>query len=133
MPYNIKRIKKRLERADSVREFIYDSWNGVMNVNFNPLKRIPHTNTRHMVLQVLAWMWCIVFSMYFTSMWIFGITTIAHMILLSAVAVTVITFETAKRTPKFFGSYYTPSRSRAIYVDGKRIELDPNDKGGEHE
>ena len=53
--------------------------------------------------------------------------------LLIAVAVTVITFETARRKPKFFGSYYTPSRCRAIYVDGKRIKLDPNDKGGEHE
>ena len=39
----------------------------------------------------------------------------------------------AKRKPKYFGGYYTPSRSRAIYIDGKRIELDPNDKGGEHE
>ena len=116
-----------------MKEFIYDSWNGIMNANVNPLKHIPDTNTRHMVLQVLAWMWCIIFSMYFTSMWIFGITIIAHLILLSAVAVTVITFETARRKPKFFGSYYTPSRSRAIYVDGKRIELDPNDKGGEHE
>ena len=116
-----------------MQKIIYDTWNIVMNHNKNPLKNIPDTNVRHMIMQVLAWMWCIVFSMDFTSMWIFGITNIAHLILLSAVAVTVITFETAKRKPKFFGSYYTPSRSRAIYVDGKRIELDPNDKGGEHE
>ena len=53
--------------------------------------------------------------------------------LLGAIAFTVLTFETAKRKPKFFGSYFTPSRSRAIYVDGKRIELDKHDKGGEHE
>ena len=46
-------------------------------------------------------MWCIAFSMYFTSIWLFGITTIAHMILLSAVAFTVLTFETAKRKPRF--------------------------------
>ena len=104
-----------------------------MDANINPLRHIPDINVRHMVLQVLAWMWCIAFSMYFTSIWLFGITTIAHMILLSAVAFTVLTFETAKSNPRFFGSYYTPSRSRAIYVDGKRIELDPNDKGGEHE
>ena len=45
----------------------------------------------------------------------------------------MLTFETANRKPRFFGNYYTPSRSRAIYVGGKRIELDPNDKGGEHE
>ena len=113
--------------------FIHDSWEGVMNMDKNPLRHIPDLQVRHLTIQLLAWMWCITFSMYFTSMWIFGITTIAHMILLSAVAITVITFETAKRKPKFFGRYYTPSRSRAIYVDGKRIELDPNDKGGEHE
>ena len=116
-----------------MQKIIYDNWNIVVNHNKNPLRNIPDTNVRHMIMQVLAWMWCIVFSMYFTSMWIFGITTIAHLLLLSAIVVTVSTFETAKRRPKFFGSYYTPSRSRAIYVDGKRIELDPNDKGGEHE
>ena len=71
--------------------------------------------------------------MYFTSMWIFGITTIAHILLLSAIAITVSTFETANRKPKFLGGYHTPSRSRAIYFEEKRIELDPNDKGGEHE
>ena len=123
-----------------MREFIYDSWNGVMNANINPLKKIPHTNTRHMVLQVLAWMWCIVFSSYFGSMWIFGITTIAHIILLTAIVVTVATFETAKRQPEFFlrleqgtNGYHTPSRTRYMWHNGKRIELDKNDPGGEHE
>ena len=33
-------------------------------------------------MQVLAWMWCIAFSMYFSSMWIFGVTAIAHVIIL---------------------------------------------------
>ena len=116
-----------------MKKTIVDNWNFIMNHNKNPLKNIPDTNTRHMIMQILAWMWCIVFSMYFSSMWIFGITTIAHIFILGAIAITVTTFETAKRKPGFFGGYYTPSRSRAIYYEGKRIELDPNDKGGEHE
>ena len=116
-----------------MQKIIYDNWNIVMNHDKNPLKNIPDTNTRHMIMQVLAWMWCIVFSMSFSSMWIFGITTIAHILLESAIAITVATYEIAKRKPKYVEGYYTPSRSRAIYVDGKRIELDPNDKGGEHE
>ena len=53
-------------------------------------------------MQVLAWMWCIVFSMYFGSMWVFGITAIAHVFILSAIVLTVATFETAKRKPTFF-------------------------------
>jgi|TARA_X000001036_G_C19934937_1_gene503322 hypothetical protein len=120
-------------KGENVKKTIVDNWNFIMNHNKNPLKNIPDTNTRHMIMQILAWMWCIVFSMYFSSMWIFGITTIAHIFILGAIAITVATFETAKRKPSIFGGYYTPSRSRAIYYEGKRIELDPNDKGGEHE
>ena len=119
-----------------VREWIVNGWNGVMNADINPLSKIPHTNTRHMVMQVLAWMWCIVFSSYFGSMWIFGITTIAHIIVLAAIAVTVATFETAKRRPNFFLDklYHTPSRSRGyMWINGQKVVLDKNDPGGEHE
>ena len=124
-----------------MREFIYDSWNGIMNADINPLKHIPDTNTRHMVLQVLAWMWCIVFSMYVGSIFVMGITMIAHVIFLAAIVITVATFETAKNNSNSFklrlehktNGYHTPSRTRYMYYDGKRIELDNNDPGGEHE
>ena len=82
---------------------IYDSWSVVMNHNKNPLKNIPDTQVRHMIMQILAWMWCVVFSMYFTSMWVFGITAIAHTMLLGAIVFTVVTFETAKRKQQLFG------------------------------
>ena len=117
-------------------KYIYDTWNSVMNHDRNPLKNIPDTNTRHMIMQVLAWMWCIAFSSYFSSMWVFGITAIAHIIILAAIAVTVATFETARRKPDFFlrnDGYHTTSRSRYIYYNGKRYERDPQDMGGEHE
>jgi len=58
-----------------------------------------------MIMQVLAWMWCIAFSMYFGSMWMFGITAIAHVFILAAVVITVATFETAKRKPQVFDGY----------------------------
>ena len=124
-----------------MREFIYDSWNGVMNHDVNPLRHIPDLNVRHMVMQVLAWMWCVAFSMYFGTMWVFGFTAIAHVFILGAIVVTVATFETAKNNPRAFqlrleqktNGYHTPSRSRYMYHNGKRIPLDPNDVGGEHE
>ena len=75
-----------------MRKFIYDSWNGVMNHDVNPLRHIPDLNVRHMVMQVLAWMWCVAFSMYFGSMWVFGFTAIAHLIIIGAIVVTVATF-----------------------------------------
>ena len=119
----------------NMRQFVYDAWNGVMNAETNPLRHIPDTNVRHMVLQVLAWMWCIVFSMYVGSFWVMGVSMIAHAIVLAAIVITVATFETARRNPTFFNDFptSTPSRARDIWIDGKRIKLDPQDKGGEHE
>jgi hypothetical protein len=60
---------------------------------------------------------------------------IGHALLLGAIVVTVATFETAKRRPTFFQDFptSTPSRSRNMYWNGKKIKLDPQDKGGEHE
>ena len=118
-----------------MRSFIVDSWNGVMNMDRNPLKHIPDLSTRHMVLQVLAWMWCIVFSMWIGSFWVMGISAIAHALLLAAIVITVGTFETARLRHTFFTDFptSTPSRSRHMWMNGKKIKLDPQDKGGEHE
>ena len=88
-----------------MRQFIYDSWNGVMDADINPLKHIPDLNVRHMDLQVLAWMWCIVFSMYVGSFCIMGISMVAHALFLMAIVITVATFETAKRKPQVFDGY----------------------------
>jgi hypothetical protein len=129
-----------MNKAITMREWVYNCWNVVMDHhNKNPLSAIPDFSTRHMIMQVLAWMWCIVFSSYFGSMWMFGITAIAHVIVLAAIAVTVVAFETAKRNPQSFNyKFHTPSRARQImYLSGngkmEMIELDPNDPGGEHE
>ena len=128
-------MKTTMEKVIDMREFVYDSWNGIMDAEKNPLRHIPDTNVRHMVLQVLAWMWCIVFSMYVGSFWIMGVSMIAHAIVLAAIVITVATFETARRNPTFFNDFptSTPSRARTMWIDGKRIKLDPQDKGGEHE
>ena len=86
-----------------MNEFVNNCWNYVMDVNINPLKHIPDLNTRHMVLQVLAWMWCITFVMIVGSWIAFGISAIAHIVLLAAIAITVATFETARHKPQYFG------------------------------
>ena len=89
----------------SMREWVYNCWNVVMDHNKNPLSNIPDFSTRHMIMQVLAWMWCIVFAIIVGSMWAGVISMMLHVLLLAAVAVTVATFETAKRSPQVFGNY----------------------------
>ena len=86
----------------SMREWVHNCWNVVMDHNTNPLKNIPDLNTRHMIMQVLAWMWCIVFGIIAGSMWAGVVSMMLHALLLAAVAITVATFEVAKRKPYGF-------------------------------
>jgi hypothetical protein len=55
--------------------YMLNMWDVVMNNKHNPLSQIPDFETRHMVFQLLAWMW----------------------------------------------------------INGKKVQLDPSDPGGEHE
>ena len=75
----------------------------VMDSRHNPLSYIPDTNTRHMVMQVLAWMWCIIFAMSVGSVTVFGISALAHALLIAGVFITAGVFATAKRRPQYFG------------------------------
>src|SRR6056300_464685 len=126
------------EKVRDMKEFIYNNWNNVMDYKKNPLRHIPDINTRHMVMQVLAWMWCIAFSLIVGSWTVFGISAVGHVILLGAIAITVGTFETAKRKPYMFGSYHSYGRQRGytIYHDKQgnphKVYFDDNDPGGEH-
>ena len=85
-----------------MRQFIYDSWNGVMNAKHNPLRNIQDLQVRHLALQALAWMWCIAFSLTIGDLMFFGTSVIAHAALIIAIVITVATFETAKRKPQTF-------------------------------
>jgi len=85
--------------------FIVDNWNLVMDHNKNPLRNIPSLPVRHMLMQVLAWMWVIVFTIA-SGTWAYaGINAIVHTALIAGIVVTVAVFETAKRKPNVFGPY----------------------------
>ena len=89
----------------SMREWVFNCWNVVMDHQKNPLSNIPDFSTRHMIMQVLEWMWCIVFAIIVGSMWAGVFSMMLHTLLLGAIAITVATFETAKRKPQYFGGY----------------------------
>ena len=86
-----------------MKKNIHDYWTTVMDSRYNPLRNIPDIATRHLVMQILAWMWCIIFSMYLGSILVFGISAILHSLLIAGIAITVGTFEAARKKPQYFG------------------------------
>ena len=82
--------------------FIIDWYNLIMDSEKNPLSNIKDLRVRHMVMQILAWMWCIVFTAM-TGTWMYlGANILIHTLLLGAICITVATFEAAKRKPQIF-------------------------------
>ena len=126
-----------------MREWVYTCWVSVMDSERNPLRHIPDLHARHMIMQILAWIWCMVFSFYVGSYFIFGISAVANVALLGAIAITVASFEQAKRGNNIFqwrkDGYHSHGRGRiyTIYRDkngnAHKVPLDPTDPGGEHE
>jgi len=126
-----------------IREWIVDSWNGIMNYERNPLRHIPDLQVRHMVMQILAFLWSGVFALLIAdSITVFAYSSIAHIAFITAVVVTVATFKVAEKSPtsfNFLNGYHSLGRSRSytIYRDKKgkvhKVELPEGDPGGEHE
>ena len=74
-----------------------------MNPNVNPLSNITNLKIRHMIMQILAFMWSGVFSIYIVdSIYVFGITAIAHALLIAEIVITAYVFYTAKNKPQVF-------------------------------
>ena len=82
----------------------YQVYKSVMDSRYNPLANIQDVTIRHLIMQILAWMWCLVFSFWMGSVLLFGVSATVHAILIAGVFITVATFETAKKRPGYFGS-----------------------------
>ena len=80
-----------------MKQFIVDSWSVIMVQDKTPLKHIQDLMVRHMIFQILAWMWCIIFSMIVGSFLAFGISAVAHTLLLAGIFITFSTFKVAER------------------------------------
>ena len=126
-----------------MREWVYDCWNHIMDAEVNPLRHIPDLQVRHMIMQILAFMWSAVFAITIAdSVMAFGISAIAHMLLVAAVVITVGTFKLAEHKPSIFEfrsgyNSYGRGRNTVYYRDEKgnavKVKLPPGDPGGEHE
>jgi len=81
----------------------------IFDHEYSPLRHIPDLGTRHMVFQLLAWMWATVFGISIGSYLVFGLTLLSRALVIAAAAITVATYSTAAVRPitfvRLFGRY----------------------------
>jgi len=85
-----------------MQKTIVFAWNFLFDHEVSPLRHIPHVNTRHMVLQLLGWMWALAFSIAVGSYTVFAVSVVGHAVLIGAAAITVATFGAATKRPSLF-------------------------------
>ena len=75
-------------------KYITETYNLIMDSKINPLSKIPNLQVRHLVMQLLAYMWSL----------IFGISALAHSLLIVAIIITMAVFDTAERKTELFNN-----------------------------
>jgi hypothetical protein len=85
-----------------MRKTVVFAWNYLFDHEASPLRHIPNLNTRHMVLQLLGWMWAIAFSIAIGSYTVFAVSLVGHAVLIGAAAITVATYTAAATRPSLF-------------------------------
>ena len=96
-------------------KFIVWAWTYAFDHEISPLRHIPDVATRHMILQLLGWMWAVAFSLAIASYTMLAASLMGHAFLIAAAAITVATYATATTNPGVF-----------VRVSGRRTN-------GEHE
>ena len=86
-------------------KMIVHAWNYVFNHEVSPLRHIPDVSTRHMILQILGWMWAVAFSVAIGSYALLPASLLAHAVLIAAATITVATYTAAANKPAIFKSY----------------------------
>jgi len=79
-----------------MKKFVLESWDAVMNSQHNPLRHLDLAS-QHYFMQVLGWMWSMVFSLTFFSIFQFGITWAVHLLITGGICMTVALFKESER------------------------------------
>ncbi len=85
-----------------MQKLIAHAWNFIFDHEVSPLRHIPSVATRHMILQMLGWMWAVAFAAAVGSFAMLPASLIGHAILIAAAAVTTATYTAAATKPDLF-------------------------------
>ena len=98
-----------------------EMWDSVMTVEKSPLRNLDPM-VGHMIFQCLFFIWSGIFALMIGSYLAFGISAAFHLLLVSGVTITVVTFRQAERNPESLNN---------ILKSGRKYNGRAN--GGEHE
>jgi hypothetical protein len=85
-----------------MQKLIAHGWHYIFDHEVSPLRHIPDVATRHMILQILGWMWAVAFSAAVGSYALLPTSLVGHTLLIAAAAITAATYTAAANKPGLF-------------------------------
>jgi len=73
------------------------AWHLVMDNRFNPLRHLDLAS-QHYFMHVLAWMWSMIFSLSFLSIFQFQYVWAAHVLVITGIFITISVFKRAEQS-----------------------------------
>lgn len=77
-------------------------WNFIFDHDKSPLRHIPDMQVRHLVFQLLGWLWALSFGIAIGSYTVLAVSLFGHIVLIGAAAITVATYTAAAARPEMF-------------------------------
>jgi hypothetical protein len=95
--------------------------NSVMTIENSPLKNLDPM-AAHVVFQSLAFVWSAIFASMLGSMMAFGISAVFHILLISGIVITAMTFREANKNPEAFNKLLSSGRKyNGRAADGEHV------------
>lgn len=94
-------------------KFLTESYDMVMDSSKNPLRHLDLAS-QHYIMQALAWMWSMVFSLSFLSIFYFHYVWGAHLLILGGICLTVGIFRRAERQAQYAKSIASRAENDTI-------------------
>ena len=79
-----------------MKQTIVHMWQTVMDSRYNPPRHLDLAS-QHYMMQVLGWMWSMIFSLSFLSIFHFGVVWLGHLLVIGGAAFTVAVFREAEK------------------------------------
>jgi hypothetical protein len=79
-----------------MKDVVIANWDAVMDNQRNPLRHMS-LEAQHYCMQVLGWMWSMVFSLSFLSIFQFGYVWAAHLFVTAGICMTIALFKQAEK------------------------------------
>ena len=79
-----------------MKQDIFANWKVVMDNSSNPLRHLDLVS-QHSLMQVLGWMWSMIFGLSFLSIFQFGYVWMSHLLLFGGAAMTVAVIRNAQK------------------------------------